>query len=99
MARFRLTEPAEQDLLSLAAFISGEDDSAAERVVDAIESALRGLAEMPRKGHLRPDLTEDPSLRFWSVYSWFIVYRPRSKPLEVVRILHASRDVESELDA
>jgi antitoxin ParD1/3/4/toxin ParE1/3/4 len=50
------------------------------------------LAEMPLLGHLRQDLT-DEGLRFWQVYSYLIVYRPETRPLQVVRVLHASRDV------
>jgi len=32
-------------------------------------------------------------VRFFSVYSYLIVYRPETKPLQVVTILHGSRDV------
>jgi plasmid stabilization system protein ParE len=32
-------------------------------------------------------------VRFFSVYSYLIVYRPEPKPLQVVTILHGSRDV------
>jgi len=45
-------------------------------------------------GHLRADLA-DESLRFWQVYSYLIVYRAEADPLQVVRVLHASRDVRT----
>ena len=32
-------------------------------------------------------------VRFWSVYSYLIVYKPDSKPLKVIRVLHGARDV------
>jgi antitoxin ParD1/3/4 len=48
---------------------------------------------MPGAGHWRKDLT-DESVRFFAVYSYLIVYRPETKPLQVVAILHGSRDVE-----
>jgi plasmid stabilization system protein ParE len=33
-------------------------------------------------------------VKFFSVYSYLIVYRPESSPLQVVAILHGHRDVE-----
>ena len=43
-------------------------------------------------GHGRRDLTS-ADVRFLSVYSYLIVYRPETKPLQIVAILHAHRDV------
>ncbi len=97
MAGYRLTEPAREDLHSLAVFIARDSASAAERVVDDLEAAVRGLAEMPGKGHSRADLTDDPDLLFWPVHNFLSVYRAKTTPLEVVRIVHARRDVWSEL--
>jgi antitoxin ParD1/3/4/toxin ParE1/3/4 len=39
------------------------------------------------------ELTDEP-VKFFSVYSYLIVYRPETKPLQVVAILHGNRDVE-----
>jgi plasmid stabilization system protein ParE len=33
--------------------------------------------------------------RFFLVYSYLIVYRHEAKPLQIVRVLHAARDVQS----
>jgi toxin ParE1/3/4 len=43
------------------------------------------------------DLASEP-LRFWPVYSYLIIYRPELRPLQVVRILHGSRDVRRILE-
>jgi antitoxin ParD1/3/4/toxin ParE1/3/4 len=58
---------------------------------------MRKLARIPGMGHSREDLA-DESLRFWPVYSYLIIYRPESRPLEVVRVLHGSRDVRRILE-
>lgn len=42
--------------------------------------------------HLRPDLTPE-DVRFWSVFKYLVIYRPGTKPLEIVRVLHGNRDV------
>ena len=60
---------------------------------------MRRLAETPGLGHVREDLAAiDPALRFWPVYSYLIVYRAETAPLEVVRVLHGARDVRRILD-
>jgi antitoxin ParD1/3/4/toxin ParE1/3/4 len=51
------------------------------------------LAGSPGAGHWRIELTDEP-VKFFSVYSYLIVYRPETKPLQVVAILHGNRDVE-----
>jgi antitoxin ParD1/3/4/toxin ParE1/3/4 len=58
---------------------------------------MRRLAEMPEIGHSRKDLANEP-LRFWPVYSYLVIYRPEARPLQVVRVLHGSRDVRRILE-
>ncbi len=36
----------------------------------------------------------DGPVKFFPVYSYLIVYRPETKPLQVVAILHGRRDLE-----
>jgi len=63
-----------------------------------VEAVVRSkfvlLAEFPHSGHWRHDLT-DADVRFFSVYSYLIVYRPETKPLQIVSILHGNRDVKA----
>jgi toxin ParE1/3/4 len=58
--------------------------------------ACQRIAENPRIGHKREDLSQDAVL-FWSVGSYLIIYAPEKKPLGIVRVLHAARDVAEEL--
>jgi toxin ParE1/3/4 len=51
------------------------------------------LAENTGAGHWRKNLT-DKAVRIFPVYSYLIVYRPETKPLQVVSILHGRRDVD-----
>jgi plasmid stabilization system protein ParE len=66
-------------------------------VTDRIESVIRGkiafLAASPGAGHWRKNLTDQP-VKFFPAYSYLIVYRPDTKPLQVVSILHGRRDIE-----
>jgi antitoxin ParD1/3/4/toxin ParE1/3/4 len=48
---------------------------------------------MPRIGHARTDLTDRPVL-FWPLHDILIAYRPDTRPIQVVRVLHGARDPE-----
>jgi plasmid stabilization system protein ParE len=74
---------------------SSEDT--AERVESVIRSKIVTLADSPHIGHCRRDLTA-AQVRFFLVYSYFIVYRPETRPLQVVSILHSRRDVAALLE-
>ena len=44
----------------------------------------------------KQDVNEiDKRHRLFLVYSYLIVYRHETKPLQVIRVLHAARDVQS----
>jgi antitoxin ParD1/3/4/toxin ParE1/3/4 len=92
MARFTLTDLAKSDIDEVVAYIRRDNRSAAKRVRAEIRDAMRQLADHPGLGHRRDDAM-DETLRFWSVYSYLIVYRPSTKPLEIVRVFHGARDV------
>jgi len=55
------------------------------------------LAKTPGIGHWR-DALADKRHRFFLVYSYLIVYRHDIKPIRIVRVLHAARDVQSILE-
>ena len=99
MGRFAVTPAAKADLTEIAKYIRERGSpEAAKRVGEELRRTMRRLADMPGMGHLRKDLA-DESLRFWSVYSYLILYRPESSPLQVVRVLHGARDVEAILES
>jgi len=89
---YRLTERAEADVETIADFIAGDSVDAAVKVVLALEDAFVLLASRPGIGHAREDLTDRP-LKFWSVYSYLVVYDPADDPLTIVAVLHGARDV------
>lgn len=93
--RYLLSPQAAHDLVGIWRYISQESGrDAADRVESVIRRKLVLLAESPGLGHRREDLTP-ANVLFFSVYSYLIVYRPGTAPLEVASILHGSRDVQS----
>lgn len=96
MASFRLTPDAIDDLDAIWLYIYKDNPSAADAVEDEIRSACAMLAEGPLRGHQRKDISKLP-VRFWTLPrypNYMIVYRPDSKPLEIIRVLHGRRDVK-----
>jgi plasmid stabilization system protein ParE len=92
MRRYILAPEAALDLVEIWRYLKKKANvEIAERVEGAIRDKVVFLASTPGAGHWRRDLTDEP------VNSYLIVYRAETKPLQVVAILHGSRDVESVL--
>lgn len=94
MARFVLSIAAQEDIQNIKDYIARDNTGAARRVVGELRDAIRGLVEMPGKGHMREDLTDEEVL-FWPVYGYLIVYRSRGDVLEVLHIVGGWQDVEA----
>jgi len=97
MKSFVFTPLAARDLDEIWDYLASDSIQTADRVLDTLEKLLNGLAKNPGKGHWRDDLA-DRRHRFFLVYSYLIVYRPETKPMQVIRVLHASRDIQALLD-
>ena len=96
MAVYFYSREARLDLLEIWEHIAKDNLDAADRVEQEIQKTVAMLAANPGLGHLRRDLTSKP-VRFWSVYSYLVIYDPAARPLEVVRILSGYRDVAAML--
>jgi len=94
ISRYVLAPQAAEDLIEIWRFINQRSSLAmADHVESVIREKIVFLARRPGAGHWRLDLTAE-KVRFFSVYSYLIVYRPDTPPLQVISILHGNRDVE-----
>ena len=92
MKPYVVSPDAESDLKQIWRYLLGEASPAiANRIQGELVDAFEGLADVPGKGHKRPDLTSRDVL-FFSVYQYMIVYR-RATMVEIVAVLHGKRDV------
>jgi toxin ParE1/3/4 len=96
--RHVLAPEAALDLVNIWRYIKKHSSL---EMAEHVESVVRGkivfLAANPEAGHFRKNLTNE-SVRFFPVYSYLIVYRPETRPLQVVAVLHGRRDVEQILN-
>jgi plasmid stabilization system protein ParE len=93
MKPYLVAPEAEDDLRQIWRYLLGEAGLAiADRIQGGLVDAFEGLADVPGKGHKRPDLTSR-NLLFFSVYQYMIVYR-RAAMVEIVAVLHGKRNVK-----
>lgn len=93
MTGYLLSPEAKEDIREIRDYLVSQGGRRLARyVLQDITAAYRLLASHPEAGHLRQDLTPLP-VKFWPVFSYLIVYDPAVRPLAIVRVLHARREV------
>jgi plasmid stabilization system protein ParE len=92
MPAYELSPDALQDLQDIWDYVAFDSEDAADRLENEFFSTFEKLAVRPRIGHVRPDVSKRDVL-FWPTGSYLIVYRERPNALQVVAVLHGSRDV------
>ena len=70
----------------------------ADRVIEKIHAEINGLREFPGKGHSRADVKQK-EYRFWTVYSYLIIYRYDEQTLKLIRVVHGRRNIRALLRA
>jgi toxin ParE1/3/4 len=58
-----------------------------------IDDHFRALVRQPDMGRSRPELA--PEVRSFPVGQYVIFYVPLAKAVDIVRVLHGARDIES----
>jgi toxin ParE1/3/4 len=90
MGVVRLSHLADADLDSIRNWISADNATAANRVLDEIFASLELLADQPLMGQLRSDISN--GLRAFSVRPFVVLYYPCESGIHVARIVHGARD-------
>ncbi len=93
MGVLRLSGRAENDLSEIWSYIAADSVPSADRPNSIFRDKLSTLADFPMMGRSRPELR--PGLRSIPAGSYAIFYRPIENGVEIVRVLHQARDVET----
>src|SRR4051794_31216514 len=59
----------------------------------SIEGAVCKAGELPRLGHVREELRDDNALVL-AITGVLVIYDPTLKPLTILRVIHAGRDLK-----
>jgi len=92
MRTYVLSFATEKDIEDIVTYIGQDNPIAALKLLDAFYEAMDRLAEHPKIGHYRPDLTPQP-VRFWPVRNRYLIIYKESSPLEIIRLLSSYRDI------
>ena len=84
------------DLAEIWAYIADDSPHHADVFVDLLDSKFQAPARRPGMGRRRPELT--PDIRSFPVDRYVIFYVPRSRGVEIVRVLHGARDVDAMIE-
>jgi toxin ParE1/3/4 len=88
---------AVEDIDEHAAYIAGHNTRAAYRFLDKVEETFDVLCRHPRIGSRRFDHIV-PGLRAWPISnfeSYVVLYFAAPSAVQVVRVVHAARDLEA----
>jgi toxin ParE1/3/4 len=91
---YRLTRSARGDLSEIHEYIARDKPETAKRYLSILRDQCRLLADNPGLG-LQGE--EYLGLYKFPVGNYLIFYRPVSDGIQVIRVLHGSRDIEREL--
>jgi toxin ParE1/3/4 len=91
MSRLKFTPLARQDLQDIGDYIARDNLSAALTFVHRLEERCLSLSQNPRIGRNCGDIS--PNLRSATEGDYLIFYRLQPNSIEVVRVVHGSRDI------
>ena len=97
MTRVRITTPALDDLADLWSFHARESEPRAQAWVDAILKTIALLEVTPLIGHERQE-SFLKGFRSLTYKRYIIFYRVLGSEVQVLRIIHGHRDIESVFD-
>lgn len=85
------------DLSEIWAYIAEDSIANADAFAALIDNKPHLLAKQPGMGRSRPELGQ--GLRSFVVGHYVVFYRPGSKGIEIVRVLHGARDIDTIFEA
>ena len=92
MAQLLKRPQAETDLEEIWWYIAQNNPKNADNFLDLILEQCLFLAQSPYSGKKRDELLQD--LRSFPVRNYVIFYLPLENGVELVRVMHGSRDIE-----
>lgn len=90
---FVLTPEAKSDLTEILQDIADDSLDTALRVHEEFRDEVLKLARSPGIGHYHDELLSR-KYRFWNFYRYVIVYSWKSRPLQIIAVVHGARDLE-----
>jgi toxin ParE1/3/4 len=96
MSRYVISPQARTDIKAICQYIARDSRQAAGKVRGLFYEKFKFLRQYPFVGEARPELGADP--RSFLVRNYVIFFQPITDGIQVVRVLHGSRDIAATFD-
>ena len=93
MRAVRIAAAAEEDLKGIWSYVAEHNEAAASKLIKEITSKFAILSNFPDMGREQDALLVN--LRNFAVKNYLIFYQPFDDGVEILRVLHGSRDIET----
>ncbi|MBA3322861.1 MAG: type II toxin-antitoxin system RelE/ParE family toxin [Pyrinomonadaceae bacterium] len=97
MRTIKVAATATEDLQEIWAYVAQHDTQAANKLIKEITGKFALLRDFPQTGREQYKLLVN--LRSFAVKDYLIFYQPFADRIEILRVLHGSRDIESIFDS
>lgn len=88
-----ISPQAEQDLVDIWLYIADDSPANADQFLNHLTEQAQLFVTLPKSGKARPELAQD--LRSFPVEKYILFYREQGSNIELVRVLHAARDIDA----
>ena len=85
---------SEEDLIAIWQHVARDSETAADRLLDRIETRWQQLTTYPFSGAPRDDIA--PGVRHLVVGDYLTLYRVADDAIEILRVLHGHRNIEAD---
>ncbi len=89
---FKISDLARADITEIWLYISKDDINSANEILDELERKFILLSYNPKLGKLR--INASYQARSFPCKNYLIIYNLHDRNIEIIRILHQSRDLE-----
>jgi toxin ParE1/3/4 len=91
MKQLRVTNEAKADLIDIWLYISQNNETAADTLINKITAKFDELLINPGIGRERIDIA--PLVRSFPVSNYLIFYRLLNEGIEILRVIHGARNI------
>lgn len=96
MAAVSRTRLAGLDLFEILGELDSRDSARANRYAGLFDAKIEALARFPEMGRPRPEFGAD--VRSTLVKPYVVFYRHRGETVQILRVIHGSRDLRRIMD-
>ena len=93
MPHLRISPRARADLIEIWSYIADDSVANADAFIDRLYETLQVLGRQPGSGRRREELA--PGMQSFPFGRYIIFYRALTEAIQIVRVLHGARDIES----